>query len=37
MEPVQPGSQDRAPVDRSLVALGVAIVVSLVFLMVHLL
>jgi hypothetical protein len=37
VEPVQPGTQDRAPVDWSLVAMGIAIVVSLVFLMLNLL
>jgi hypothetical protein len=37
VEPVQPGTQDRAPVDWSLIAMGIAIVVSLVFLMLNLL
>ena len=37
MEPVQPGSQDRAPVDWSLVAMGIAIVASLAFVFTHLL
>lgn len=37
MEPVQPGSQDRNPVDWSLVAMGVAVVASLLFVMAQLL
>jgi hypothetical protein len=37
VEPVQPGTHDRAPVDWSLIAMGIAIVASLVFLMLNLL